>query len=44
MILQWFIAVTFWLSYLAITFASVITIADFVEKIRQRKAKKPASL
>jgi hypothetical protein len=38
MILQWLIVATFWLSYLAITFASVITITDFVEKVRRRKA------
>jgi hypothetical protein len=40
MILQWFIVVTFWLSYLAITFASVITIADFVQSVQERRTKK----
>jgi hypothetical protein len=39
-LLQWFIAITFWLSYLAIAFASIITISDFVQRVTQ-KAKKP---
>ncbi len=46
MIVQYFIAATFWLSYLAITFASVITITDFVQRVQQSRARrsvKPSS-
>jgi len=37
MILQYLIIATFWLSYLVITCASVITIADFVQRVAQKK-------
>jgi hypothetical protein len=37
MILQYLIIVTFWLSYLVITCASVIIIADFVQRVAQKK-------
>ena len=42
MIVQYFIAATFWLSYLAITFASVITITDFVQRVQRSRARKLA--
>ncbi len=42
MIVQYFIAATFWLSYLVITFASVITITDFVQRVQRSRARKLA--